>query len=124
MVSLLLISDISKKTGLSIHTLRYYEQIGLLRNIHRNQSGRRVYSSLDLEWLEWVKRLKSTGMPLEKMQDFAQFRLQGEQTLKQRQDLLIAHSVQLKQEIQRLKQEQSIVDYKIEIYAQKMLELE
>lgn len=118
------ISDISKKTGLSIHTLRYYEQIGLLKNIHRNQSGRRVYTKLDLEWLEWVKRLKSTGMPLEKMQDFAQFRLKGEQTLKQRQELLIAHSVQLKQEIQRLKQEQSIVDYKIEIYAQKMLELE
>ena len=124
MESLLFISDISKKTGLSIHTLRYYEQIGLLKNIHRNQSGRRVYTKLDLEWLEWVKRLKSTGMPLEKMQDFAQFRLQGEQTLKQRQDLLIAHSVQLKQEIQRLKQEQGIVDYKIEIYAQKMLELE
>ena len=124
MESLLFISDISKKTGLSIHTLRYYEQIGLLKNIHRNQSGRRVYTKLDLEWLEWVKRLKSTGMPLEKMQDFAQFRLQGEQTLKQRQDLLIAHSVQLKQEIQRLKQEQSIVDYKIEIYTQKMLELE
>lgn len=124
MESLLFISDISKKTGLSIHTLRYYEKIGLLKNIHRNQSGRRVYTKLDLEWLEWVKRLKSTGMPLEKMQDFAQFRLQGEQTLKQRQDLLIAHSVQLKQEIQRLKQEQSIVDYKIEVYAQKMLELE
>ena len=124
MESLLFISDISKKTGLSIHTLRYYEQIGLLKNIHRNQSGRRVYTKLDLEWLEWVKRLKSTGMPLEKMQDFAQFRLQGEQTLKQRQELLIAHSVQLKQEIQRLKQEQSIVDYKIEIYTQKMLELE
>lgn len=124
MESLLLISDISKKTGLSIHTLRYYEQIGLLRNIHRNQSGRRVYSSLDLEWLEWIKRLKSTGMPLDKIQDFAQLRLQGKQTLKQRQDLLMQHSVQLKQEIQRLKQEQSIVDYKIEIYAQKMLELE
>ncbi len=124
MESLLFISDISKKTGLSIHTLRYYEQIGLLKNIHRNQSGRRVYTKLDLEWLEWVKRLKSTGMPLEKMQDFAQFRLQGEQTLKQRQALLIAHSAQLKQEIKRLKQEQSIVDYKIEIYAQKMLELE
>lgn len=124
MESRLFISDISKKTGLSIHTLRYYEQIGLLKNIHRNQSGRRVYTSLDLEWLEWIKRLKSTGMSLEKMQDFAQFRLQGDQTLKQRQELLIAHSIQLQQEIQRLKQEQSIVDYKIAAYAQKMLELE
>lgn len=124
MESRLFISDISKKTGLSIHTLRYYEQIGLLKNIHRNPSGRRVYTSLDLEWLEWIKRLKSTGMPLEKMQDFAQFRLQGDQTLKQRQDLLIQHSLRLKQEIRRLKQEQSIVDYKIEAYAQKMLELE
>ncbi|CAG2162931.1 unnamed protein product [Oppiella nova] len=55
MESLLFISDISKKTGLSIHTLRYYEQIGLLKNIHRNQSGRRVYTKLDLEWLEWKK---------------------------------------------------------------------
>lgn len=124
MVSLLLISDISKKTGLSIHTLRYYEQIGLLKKIHRNQSGRRIYNSLDLEWLDWIKRLKSTGMPLDKIQYFAELRLQGEQTLKQRQDLLVQHSLQLKQEIQRLKQEQSIVDYKIEIYAQKMLELE
>jgi len=115
MVSLLLISDISKKTGLSIHTLRYYEQIGLLKNIHRNQSGRRIYTSLDLEWLEWIKRLKSTGMPLDKIQHFAELRLQGEQTLKQRQDLLVQHSLQLKQEIQRLKQEQSIVDYKTSV---------
>ena len=123
-VSGLTIKEVSETYDISADTLRYYEQIGLLKNIHRNQSGRRVYTKLDLEWLEWVKRLKSTGMPLEKMQDFAQFRLQGEQTLKQRQELLIAHSVQLKQEIQRFNQEQSIVDYKIEVYAQKMLELE
>ncbi len=121
---LLLISDIAKKTGLSIHTLRYYEQIGLLKNIHRNQAGRRVYTRLDLDWLEWIKRLKSTGMPLEQMQEFAQLRLDGEQTLRQRQLLLMHHSQKLKQEIQRLKQELDVVDYKIEFYAEKILELE
>ena len=120
----MLISDIAKKTGLSIHTLRYYEQIGLLKNIHRNQAGRRVYTRLDLDWLEWIKRLKSTGMPLEQMQEFAQLRLEGEQTLKPRQLLLIQHSQKLKQEIQRLKQELDVVDYKIEFYAEKILELE
>ena len=58
------------------------------------------------------------------MQEFAQFRLEGDQTLKQRQLLLMQHSQKLKQEIQRLNQELDIVDYKIEFYAEKMLELE
>ena len=63
-------------------------------------------------------------MPLEQMQEFAQLRLEGEQTLKPRQLLLIQHSQKLKQEIQRLKQELDVVDYKIEFYAEKILELE
>lgn len=114
----------AKKTGLSTHTLRYYEQIGLLKNIHRNQAGQRVYTHLDLDWIEWIKRLKSTGMPLEQMQEFAQLRIEGKQTFKQRQLLLMQHSQKLQQEIQRLKQELNIVNYKIEFYAEKMLELE
>ena len=59
------ISEVSKLSGLSAHTLRYYEKQGLLQNIYRNNSARRVYSETDLDWLVWIKRLKSSGISLQ-----------------------------------------------------------
>ncbi len=120
----MLISEIAEKSGVSIHTLRYYEKIGLLNTVKRNISGRRIYSTSDLEWLVWIKRLKSTGMPLADMKAFAKYRTQGDCTLKQRQNMLSEHGEKLKTEIERLQQELSIVDYKVSEYSKKMLELE
>lgn len=120
----MLISEVVKLTGLSIHTLRYYEKEGLLRNIHRNQSGRREYDLRDLEWLIWIKRLKSTGMPLHQIKEFSSLRHEGDQTLGLRQKMLKDHSQVLKQEIQRMNDELGILNYKIEFYEQKKLELE
>ncbi|NHB59421.1 MerR family transcriptional regulator [Acinetobacter shaoyimingii] len=120
----MLISEVVKITGLSIHTLRYYEKEGLLKNIYRNQSGRREYDQRDLDWLIWIKRLKSTGMPLNQIKKFSSLRQQGNQTLNLRQQMLIEHSEVLKQEIQRMNDELNIVNYKIEFYEKKKLELE
>ena len=113
------ISEVSKLSGLSVHTLRYYEKEGLLQNIYRNNSGRRVYSETDLEWLVWIKRLKSTGMSLQGIKQFCALRSQGNKSIGDRKKMLSEHAGQLKSDIQRLQAELAIVEYKVEAYAAK-----
>ena len=113
------ISEISERTGLSIYTLRYYEKEGLLTNISRNESGRRVYSDKDLNWLTWIQRLKSTGMSLENIKRFSTLRSRGDSSISDRKHMLIEHSKKLKSDIQRLQDELDIVEYKVEAYQEK-----
>ncbi|OZS43266.1 MerR family transcriptional regulator [Photobacterium sanguinicancri] len=93
------ISQFSALTGLSPHTLRYYEKIGLLASVSRNQSGHRNYSKRDQEWVAFITRLKETGMPLNQIMEYAKLREQGIETADQRKDLLEQHSDNLQKRI-------------------------
>ena len=73
----LTIGQVARLTGVSTHTLRYYEQAGLLRAISRTAAGHRLYAPADLDWLAFVMRLKATGMPIAQMQQFAALRAEG-----------------------------------------------
>lgn len=117
------ISEISKRSGLSVHTLRYYEKEGLLTNISRNESGRRIYSESDLIWLTWIQRLKSTGMKLEDIKRFSDLRSMGDSSISERKNILIEHSIKLKHDMRRLQDELDIVEFKIEAYKEKESEL-
>ena len=111
------ISDIAATTQLSIHTLRYYEKIGLLGKIARSHAGHRQYTQKDLDWLNWIQRLKSTGMSLEKIKLFAELRKKGKQSFPARQKMLTEHAHALKNNIAHLQQELDIVEYKIAAYS-------
>jgi DNA-binding transcriptional MerR regulator len=74
------IKKFAQITNLSPYTLRYYEKIGLILNLERDGSGYRRYSEKDIEWIEFLKKLKATGMPLKTMKTFAQLRNTGEKT--------------------------------------------
>jgi DNA-binding transcriptional MerR regulator len=87
----LTIGQVAETIGVSTHTLRYYEQAGLIRPVGRTQAGHRLYSPADLDWLLFVMRLKATGMPIAGMQAFATLRAQGQPTIGARRDLLVAH---------------------------------
>lgn len=89
------ISEVAEMTNISIHTLRYYEKEGLLLNIRRNESGQRIFDKTDIEWLTWIKRLKSTGMPLAEIKSFAKLHQAGSTTLSERKFLLVAHKTNL-----------------------------
>ena len=87
----LTIGEVAETIGVSTHTLRYYEQAGLIRAVGRTQAGHRLYSPADLDWLQFLMRLKATGMPIAGMQAFAVLRAEGQPTVGERRDMLVAH---------------------------------
>ncbi|HEX4204130.1 MAG TPA: MerR family transcriptional regulator [Ktedonobacteraceae bacterium] len=112
------IQQVAAKTGLSIHTLRYYERLGLLASmrIHRLPNGHRRYSEFDLEWIDFVKCLRSTAMPIAEMQHFAEITRQGESTMKERRELLEAHQRQVSLDLQGMQRTLAIIETKIAQY--------
>ncbi|MBP1047659.1 MerR family transcriptional regulator [Enterococcus sp. BWM-S5] len=81
------IGNFSKKVGLSIDTLRYYEKEKLIIP-KRNEINRRVYDEDDAAWIAFIKRLKEIGMPIKKIKEYAVLRYQGEETIELRLELL------------------------------------
>ncbi|MBR8312278.1 MerR family transcriptional regulator [Burkholderia dolosa] len=112
----LTIGQVAELMGVSTHTLRYYEQAGLLRAISRTAAGHRLYAPADLDWLEFVMRLKSTGMPIAQMQQFAALRAQGESTLGARRQLLVAHRDAVRTHIAQLQASLDAIGEKIAYY--------
>lgn len=94
------IKEFSQKCGLSAHTLRYYEKIGLLPAVERTDSNHRRYSERDVIWITFIKRLKATNMPLSEIQQYAELREQGEGTEEARMQLLTTHARLLEQAIE------------------------
>ncbi len=110
------VSEFSVRSGLSAHTLRYYEKIGVLPPIQRNNSGHRAFTARDLEWINFVTRLKETGMPLEGILKYAALRLEGDGTLAERQRMLATHRDALKLKIEREQLHLQALDAKIRHY--------
>lgn len=112
------IGDLSRLTGLSTHTLRFYESAGVLKPIGRAPNGHRRYHNDDVLWLEFVLRLKLTGMPLAEIKQYAQLRAQGEMTLLSRLTMLKLHRERLVAKMAELSECASVLDAKIRTYRQ------
>lgn len=99
------IRDVAATTGLSAHTLRWYEKIGLLRSVERDRGGRRLFTQDDLLWLEFIGRLREMDMPVREMVRYAELRERGEQgevTLTARRELLEEHRQRVRERMDRL----------------------
>ena len=112
------VQQFAARTGLSAHTLRYYEKIGLLRQVARDASGCRVYGPRDLEWVGFILRLKETNMALDDIIRYADLRELGDSTLEARQALLEAHAAKLQERLQRDREHLDALQKKIELYRQ------
>ncbi|GBG96716.1 MerR family transcriptional regulator [Lactococcus termiticola] len=95
------ISEIADLTGFSVATLRYYEEIGLIKP-QRNQSNYRSFSEQDLSWLEFIQKAKATGMSLDKILEYSHLREQGDSTIEARLLLLDEQEGLLQAKIQEL----------------------
>lgn len=110
-----LIGEFSKLTTLSIHTLRYYEKEQLIEP-QRTESNKRYYTENDLKWVEFIIRLKNTGMPIKEIQKYAKLRSIGDTTLEERLELLIKHRHALNAQIDLLNEHLGKLDDKIQYY--------
>jgi DNA-binding transcriptional MerR regulator len=112
------IAHAAAHTGLSIDTLRYYERIGLVEPPARDSGGRRSYSDADLAWLHFLTRLRTTGMPIRMMREYAQLRHRGDATAARRRQILIEHRAEVRERVTELQSCLGVLDYKITNYEQ------
>ncbi len=118
------IQEVCEKTGLSPHTLRYYEKEGLLTGVSRSRGGFRQYSDEDLEGLGLICCLKNTGMSLQEIARFVQLTHEGEHTLKQRVELLREHRESVIARMDEMQRYLDKVTWKLDFFSGKLKEYE
>ncbi|WP_433397301.1 MerR family transcriptional regulator [Streptomyces sp. CA-146814] len=111
------ISEVVAFTGLTAHTLRWYERIGLMPHVDRSHTGQRRFSNRDLDWLVFVGKLRLTGMPVADMVRYAELLREGESTFEERQELLESTRRDVITRIAELHDTLAVLDHKIEYYA-------
>ena len=114
------IQDVSKKTGLSAHTLRYYEKEGLISGVERTQGGFRQYTDEDLERLGLICCLKNTGMSIQEIAQFVQLTRQGDHTLKERVELLREHRERVLARMEEMPKYLEKVTWKLNFFTEKL----
>lgn len=120
----LTIQEVSEATGLSAHTLRYYERIGLIHPIEREDNTRRLYTEEDIGWIDFLLKLRATGMSIKEMQRYAELQRQGDETLPQRVEMLKSLRRNVEARMSELDEHLKLICYKIEIYGQIITEKE
>ena len=113
----LTVAEAAEATGLTAHTLRYYEREGLLLGaVERAPSGHRRYTDDDLRWIEMVTRLRSTGMPIRDVRAYTLLVQAGPGNEAERLDLLVRHRATVMAELEQVRGHLAAIDVKIELY--------
>jgi DNA-binding transcriptional MerR regulator len=110
------IEEAAQRTGITAHTLRYYERIGLLEPIGRMASGHRRYTDSDIGLVEFLNCLRQTGMPIRQMQRFMELTRAGDLTVPDRIGALVEHREALSEQIALLRRHFDALTKKIEHY--------
>ena len=118
------IAEVSEQTGISSDTLRYYERIGLIWPVNRNASGIRDYTDLDLRRVDFIKCMRSAGLPVEVLIEYVGLVQQGDKTIEARKEILIEQRELLAARMGEMQKTLDILDHKIEVYENAVLNKE
>ena len=110
------IGQVAAKTGLTVHTLRYYEKEGLLPFVRKSSSGLRMFSDNDLGWLSIIECLKETGMPLKGIKQYIDWSREGDSTLPQRLEMFKQQQLKILTQIEQFQKYLQKIDYKVRLY--------
>lgn len=120
----LTIQEVAQATGLSAHTLRYYERVGLIHPIDREQNTHRRYTTNDVGWIDFLTKLRATGMSIKDMQKYAELQRRGDETLAERVEMLKSLRDKVEAHMDELNEHLKLIHYKIEIYQKIVAEKE
>ena len=118
------IAQVSEQYDLSPDTLRYYERVGLLPPVNRNDSGIRDYNEIDLRRVEFIKCMRSAGLPIEVLIEYVGLVQQGDETIEARKQILIEQRAQLAARMAEMQKTLDLLDYKIDVYEKAVLKKE
>lgn len=107
------VGQVAEMTGLSRHTLRYYERAGLVEPVDRAQSGHRRYSTEEVEWISFLVYLRSTGMPIRERRRYAELLREGPHTVEERGALLEKHYYEVRDQIEELGRNLVVIEEKM-----------
>ncbi len=110
------IGKVADQVGLTTHTLRYYEKEGLIPEIDKNDQGVRLYSEDDIMWIEIVKCLKETGMPISDIKRMIELSREGNSTIAARKKILSQHRTIIETQIRKLEESRARIDWKLDYY--------
>jgi DNA-binding transcriptional MerR regulator len=111
------IAEAASRTGVSAHTLRYYERAGLvITDIGRTSGGRRRYHQVDLDWIAVCTKLRATGMPIKAIKRYAELVAEGHGNEQERLALMEAHQADVTAQIAELQQNLKLINHKINVY--------
>jgi DNA-binding transcriptional MerR regulator len=113
----LTIQEVAKATGLTPHTLRYYERIGLIHPINREENTRRIYTADDVGWINFLLKLRATGMSIKDMLRYAELQRQGDETLPERVEMLMTLRDKVESHIDEMNEHLKLIHYKIDYYS-------
>jgi MerR family transcriptional regulator, aldehyde-responsive regulator len=118
------IAEVSDQYGLSSDTLRYYERVGLIPPVHRNQSGIRDYNDLDLRRVDFIKCMRSAGLPIEVLIEYVGLVQKGDKTINARKEILVEQRELLVARMNEMQKTLNILNHKIEAYENAVLKKE
>jgi DNA-binding transcriptional MerR regulator len=118
------IAEVSEQYEISSDTLRYYERIGLLPPVNRSESGIRDYNELDLRRVDFVKCMRSAGLPIEVLIQYMDLVQQGDQTIEARKEILVEQRDLLAARMEEIQKTLDRLNYKVEVYEKALLKRE
>ncbi|HWE86538.1 MAG TPA: MerR family transcriptional regulator [Terracidiphilus sp.] len=110
------IRTMAERCGMTTHTLRYYERVGLIQPVGRARNGHRRYSDADEAWLNFLHCMRATNMPIREMQRYAVLRERGTDTSLERRKILEEHQATIASQIAALEKAHALLTHKIANY--------
>jgi len=118
------IAEVSEQFDMSVDTLRYYERVGLIPPVNRNESGIRDYNELDLRRVDFIKCMRGAGLPVEILIEYVALVQQGDKTIEARKEILIEQRKLLIDRMNEMQKTLDILEHKIEVYEKAVLKKE